>query len=168
MEHDNERLLLDLACQKLRQHQLLRPAIGMLERLVGSLTEQAYCESFRRLRPLFDQPGLRATLDVLLVPDDTPAALTRHRWLCQAATTASPDALTQALNKSAFLQHLGVPAWYTDTLHINRQKRLTKLVRARRFWVSAAPKPGKYTITLWDYTPSVKQNGARAFIMDCQ
>ena len=82
LEHDNERLLLDLACQKLRQHQLLRPAIGTLERLVGSLAEQAHRESFRRLRPLLDQPGLRATLDALLVPDESPAALTRHRWLC--------------------------------------------------------------------------------------
>jgi len=110
LEHDNERLLLDLACQKLRQHHLLRPAIGTLERLVGSLAEQAHRESFRRLRPLLDQPGLLATLDALLVPDDSPAALTRHRWLCQAATTASPRALTQALAKLAFLQQLGVSA----------------------------------------------------------
>ena len=132
LEHDNERLLLDLACQKLRQHQLLRPAIGTLERLVGSLAEQAHRESFRRLRPLLDQPGLRATLDALLVPDERPAALTRHRWLCQAATTASPRALTQALAKLAFLQQLGVPTWDAGSLHINRQKRLTRLVRARR------------------------------------
>lgn len=132
LEHDNERLLLDLACQKLRQHRLLRPAIGTLERLVGSLAEQAHRESFRRLRPLLDQPGLLATLDALLIPDDTPAALTRHRWLCQAATTASPRDLTQALAKLAFLQQLGVPAWDTSSLHINRQKRLARLVRARR------------------------------------
>ena len=132
LEHDNERLLLDLACQKLRQHRLLRPAIGTLERLVGSLAEQAHRESFRRLRPLLDQPGLLATLDALLLPDERPAALTRHRWLCQAATTASPRALTQALAKRAFLQQLGVPGWDTSSLHINRQKRLARRVRARR------------------------------------
>lgn len=79
LEHDNERLLLDLACQNLRQYRLLRPAIGTLERLVGSLAEQTRRESFRRLRPLLDQPGLLATLDALLLPDESPAALTRHR-----------------------------------------------------------------------------------------
>ena len=82
LEHGNERLLLDLTCQKLRQHRLLRPAIGTLEWLVGSLAEQAHCKSFRRLRPLLDQPSLLATLDALLLPDERPAALTRHRWLC--------------------------------------------------------------------------------------
>ena len=82
LEHYNERLLLNLACQKLRQHRLLRPAIGTLERLVSSMAGQAHRESFRRLRPLPDQPGLLATLDALLLPDESPAALTRHRWLC--------------------------------------------------------------------------------------
>lgn len=131
LEHDNERLLLELACQKLRQHQLLRPAIGTLERLVGSLAEQAHRETFCRLQPLLTQPDQLTLPDALLVPD-AGLGVTRHRWLCQVATASSPRALNLALAKLQFLQQLGVPAWDTAGLHPNRQKRLARAVRSRR------------------------------------
>ncbi len=46
---DQERVLLELACQRLRQQQLVRPSVVELERLIGSLVEQAHTETYRRL-----------------------------------------------------------------------------------------------------------------------
>ncbi|OUJ69920.1 hypothetical protein BXP70_25605 [Hymenobacter crusticola] len=68
---------MNLACQKLHQHRLLRLAMGTLERLAGSSAKQAHRKSLRHLQPLLDQPGLRATLNALLVSDDTLVALTK-------------------------------------------------------------------------------------------
>lgn len=49
LEHDKPTLLLDLACEKLIQNRILRPAIGTLERMVVSVRAQAYTETYRRL-----------------------------------------------------------------------------------------------------------------------
>ena len=40
MEHDNERYLLAILCEKLHRAKILRPAIGTLETLVAGIREQ--------------------------------------------------------------------------------------------------------------------------------
>jgi hypothetical protein len=52
LEHDKPTLLLQLACEKLRRDQIVRPGITRLERLVATAREQAHAETFRRLTPL--------------------------------------------------------------------------------------------------------------------
>lgn len=46
LEHDGERVLLEMTCLKLRQACGIRPAIGTLERLVGGMNELAYQETY--------------------------------------------------------------------------------------------------------------------------
>src|SRR5215475_4186180 len=53
LEHDKPTLLLQLACEKLRRDQFVRPGITRLERLVATARQQAHTETFHRLTPLW-------------------------------------------------------------------------------------------------------------------
>ena len=53
-EHDKPTLLLQLACDKLRREQIVRPGVTRLERLVATARQQAQTETFRRLTPSVD------------------------------------------------------------------------------------------------------------------
>lgn len=55
LEHDKPTLLLQLACEKLRREQIVRPGITRLERLVASARQKAHDETFRRLTPLLSE-----------------------------------------------------------------------------------------------------------------
>ena len=70
MEHDNERWLLDKLCQKLHYDKILRPAIGTLERIVGSIGELLNEETYQRLIFLLT-PDLQEKLDKILELDKT-------------------------------------------------------------------------------------------------
>ena len=71
LEHDKPTLLLQLACDKLRRDQIVRPGITRLERLVATAREQAHAETFQRLTPLLP-PTQQAWLDSLLDPGAEP------------------------------------------------------------------------------------------------
>lgn len=129
LEHDNERLLLAMTVQKLRQERLVRPAITTLERLVGSMSELAHLETYHRLSYLLTD-GLKKKLDELLVPDKI-LTITRHRWLLQPATVSNPAAIRTTLDKLKYLKELGVATWNLDSLAANRQKRLMLIARHR-------------------------------------
>ncbi|PHK04710.1 hypothetical protein VF10_38075, partial [Nostoc linckia z13] len=129
LEHDGERVLLAMTVQKLHQQRLVRPAILVLERLVGSINEQAHLETYRRLSPLLSDE-LKARLDGLLTPDKD-LTITRHRWLVQAATGSNPAAIRTVLDKLKYLREFGVPAWRSDSMAANRQKRLSMIARHR-------------------------------------
>lgn len=128
LEHDGERLLLTMTVQKLRQEQIMRPSINTLERLVGSLSELAYQETYNRLNAVLT-PEVCTQLDQLLAMDE-PLRITRHRWLLQAATSNSPAAIRATLDKLRYLGELGVANWDV-ILHPNRQKRLAMIARHR-------------------------------------
>jgi len=49
MEHDNERWLLERFFWKLHEEKILRPAIGTLERIIGSIGERLHEETYERL-----------------------------------------------------------------------------------------------------------------------
>lgn len=129
MEHDGERVLLEMTCLKLRQVCIIRPAISTLERLVGGMNELAYRETYRRLETLLTT-DLKTQLDALLEVDPKLGG-TRHRWLAQAATLTNPSAITMTVDKLTYLTKLGVPTWDTTSLPPNRQKRLALLARNR-------------------------------------
>ena len=129
LEHDQPRLLLQAACQKLHLDRLLRPAISVLELLVSQALLQTDAATYQRLAPLFT-PEVEAQLDALVVPD--PARrVTPHRWLCQPATANTPTAINQALAKLDFLYQLGLADWNTGGLNANRRKRLAHRARHR-------------------------------------
>ena len=129
LEHDQPRLLLQAACQKLQQDRLLRPAISALELLVSQALLQTDAATYQRLAPLLT-PAVEAQLDALLVVD--PARrVTQHRWLCQPATANTPTAIKQALAKLDFLHQLGLAEWDTSGLNANRRKRLAHWARHR-------------------------------------
>lgn len=128
LEHDNERVLLELACQRLRQ-QLVRPSVVELERLIGSLVERAHTETYRRLAPVLT-PAVETQLDALLLVED-PERRTRHGWLLQPPTRSTPATIRATLDKLRFLRALGAGEWNLAALHPNRQKRLAGLARHR-------------------------------------
>src|SRR5437773_5163749 len=68
LEHDKPTLLLQLACDRLRRDQIVRPGITRLERLIATARQQAHTETFRRLTPLLTE-AQPSVLDGLLVPD---------------------------------------------------------------------------------------------------
>lgn len=106
LEHDGERVLLAMTVQKLHQQHLVRPAITVLERLVGSISEQTHLEAYRRLSTLLTDE-LKVSPDGLLVPDKE-LTITRHRWLIQQATGSNPAAIRTVLDKLKYLQAFGV------------------------------------------------------------
>lgn len=129
LEHDRERLLLDMACQKLKQEHILRPAIMTLERIVVGMVLATDAETYRRLAPLLTQE-VKDQLDGLLVVDpDTRTS--HHRWLARSATSNSPTAIKEAIQKLVFLKNLSVADWNTDVINTNRGKRLASLARKR-------------------------------------
>jgi hypothetical protein len=127
MEHDHERWLLDKLCQKLHQDKILRPAIGILERLVGGIAELLHEETYQRLSFLW-QPDLFKQLDNLL-EIDPQRKLTTHRWLCLVPTANTPKSLRQTLAKITFLKNIKVNIWDLTSIPANRRKRLANIVR---------------------------------------
>lgn len=145
LEHDGERVLLAMTVQKLHQQRLVRPAIVVLERLVGSLSEQAHLETYRRLSPLLTDE-LKVRLDGLLTPDKD-LTITRHRWLVQVATGSNPAAIRTVLDKLKYLREFGVPTWRGDLMAANRQKRLSMIARHRsNRHLERLPAPKRYSI----------------------
>ena len=109
LEHDKPTLLLHMACEHLKQQQLMRPGVTILERLVVSARIQAHHESFRRLHPLLSQTVMDF-LDSLLALEPDSGRTTLYT-LRQHATTNTPAALVRALDKRALLQQWDIDQW---------------------------------------------------------
>lgn len=127
MEHDNERYLLEKLCQKLHQEKILRPSIGTLERLVGSIEERLHEETYQRLSFLWTE-DLFKKLDNLLEMDKTKKQTT-HRWLCLSPTANTSRIINETLEKITFLQEMKVNGWDLSAIPANRKKRLANIVR---------------------------------------
>jgi hypothetical protein len=125
LEHDKPTLLLQLACDKLRRDQIVRPGITRLERLVATAREQAHAETFRRLTPLLTLTH-QAWLDSLLVPEPS-LGRTRLAWLRQEATSHAASQILLTLEKICFLIEAGVPHWTLASLTPNRVKWLAQV-----------------------------------------
>ena len=125
LEHDQPTFLLQLACDKLRRDQIVRPGITRLERIVTTAREQAHAETFRRLTPLLT-PTHQAWLDSLLVPEPS-LGRTRLAWLRQEATSHAASQILLTLEKIGFLINAGVPQWTLAHLSPNRVKWLAQV-----------------------------------------
>ena len=83
LEHDRPMLLLQLACERLRQEQLVRPGMTSLERLVVTARTNARQETVRRLASVLT-PERKKLLAALLVSEESHRP-SRLAWLQRAA-----------------------------------------------------------------------------------
>jgi TnpA family transposase len=127
LEHDKPTLLFQMTCEHLKQQQILRPGVTVVERLVATARTQAHHESLERLASLLT-PERSTLLDRLLVPESEQGAIPLYR-LRQHADTNTPAALVEALDKFRLLQQWGVDQWDLSVVNPNRQKFLARLGR---------------------------------------
>jgi len=125
LAHDKPSLLLQLACDKLRREQIVRPGLTRLERLVATARHTAHTETFRRLTPLLT-PARSTWLDDLLVPD-SQTGRTVLNWLRREAMAASAPQLVETLTKVQALLDMGIATWDLTVLNPNRVKWLAQL-----------------------------------------
>jgi TnpA family transposase len=125
LEHDKPTLLLQLACDKLRREHIVRPGLTRLERLIATVRQQAYDETWRRLTPLVtvDQ---HPWLDSLLQPD-AQTGRTLLNWLRREATAHTATQIVETLQKVAFLLETRIDTWDLAGLNPNRVKWLAQL-----------------------------------------
>ena len=125
LEHDKPTLLLQLACDKLRREQIVRPGITRLERFVATARQQAHEETWHRLTPLVTEARC-SVLDGLLVPDpQTSRSLLQ--WFRREATSHAATQLVETLQKITVLREMGVDTWDLTGLNPNRVKWLAQL-----------------------------------------
>jgi TnpA family transposase len=125
LEHDKPSLLLQLACDKLRREQIVRPGLTRLERLVATARHTAHTETFRRLTPLLTSAH-STLLDDLLVPDPQTGR-TVLNWFRREATAASAPQLVETLTKVQALLDMGIATWDLTAINPNRVKWLAQL-----------------------------------------
>jgi hypothetical protein len=125
LEHDKPALLLQLACEKLRRDQIVRPGLTRLERLVATARQQAQTETFHRVTPLLTVER-HTVLDGLLHPDPATGRSVLQ-WLRHEATAPTATQLVETLKKVMFLLGLGVATWDLGGLNPNRVKWLAQL-----------------------------------------
>ncbi len=157
LEHDDQALLVSLAAERLRVNKLVRPALYRLERMASSAREQAVEQTFRALSPVLSEHRVMQ-LDRLLVPitaedvakrndsakrvstagysaeGNIPATvakrgLTPLSWLKDRATSNTPPAINEQLQKLSYLRDLGVEALDVASVNPNRLKLLASVGR---------------------------------------
>jgi TnpA family transposase len=147
LEHDKPTLLFQMICERLKQQQMIRPAVTTLERWVVTARMQAHHESLRRLQPLLT-PERVTLLDSLLITEEDKGK-TQLSQFRQPAISNTPTALLSTLGKFVTLQSWSVDAWEMSALNPNRQKFLARL--GRKYTVQALRRMGperRYPILL--------------------
>jgi hypothetical protein len=124
-EHDQERILLDMACRKLQMERIIRPSVVELERIIGSVVEATY----ERLSALFSVELLQKLDRLLVIEPDL--RMSRHAWLMKPPASHTSLSIKLAVHKIGYLKVMNVPDWDLSSLHPNRQKRLAQLARSK-------------------------------------
>lgn len=127
MEHDKERYLLEMLFQKLYLDRIIRPSLGTLEILIGTVRELLIKETYKRLSFLWSD-DLFNRLDLIL-ETDPEKKITIHRWLSNIPSGNSVKDINIMLEKYEFLVGIGVQNWDLSILSENRKKKLALLVR---------------------------------------
>lgn len=127
MEHDNERYLLAILCEKLRQEKIFRPAIGTLETLVAGIRECLEIQTYQRLSPLWTEDFVKKLDNLLEV--NAQKKMTLHRWLCNVPATNTAKEINFMFHKIDFLIEIGAKSWDLSKLSQNRIKQLANAVR---------------------------------------
>ncbi|MET3129588.1 hypothetical protein ABID42_004714 [Arcicella rosea] len=127
MEHENERYLLAILCEKLHRAKILRPSISTLETLVAGIREQLEVETYQRLSNLLKEDFSKKLDNLLDV--DASRRITKHRWLCTMPNSNTAKEINFMFEKVDFLIDMGVKTWDFASLSDNRRKRLAHTVR---------------------------------------
>ena len=125
LEHDNPLLLFQMACDWLKQNQLIRIGTTRLEKYVATVRNQAQETTYEILKPLFTQTRC-AALDKLLVVDNE-IERTRLSWLQRTPTDHNPKQILETLDKIVFLQQQGAEDWDLSKLNPNHINHLSKV-----------------------------------------
>ena len=125
LEHDKPLLLFQMACDWLKQNQLIRIGTTRLERRVATVRNQAQEETYEILKPLLTQTICEA-LDQLLVVD-IELERTRLSWLQRTPTDNNPKQILETLDKIVFLQQQGAEDWDLSQLNPNHINHLAKV-----------------------------------------
>jgi TnpA family transposase len=125
LEHEKPTMLLQLACDKLRREQIVRPGLTRLERFVATARQQAHEETWHRLTPLVTEDRY-GVLDGLLVPD-SQTGRSLLQWFRREATSHAATQLVETLQKITVLRETGVDTWDLTGLNPNRVKWLAQL-----------------------------------------
>lgn len=124
MEHDRPTLLLKVTIEKLKRDKIVRPTLASLERLVGSVRDQARKKTYQLLASLLSEER-KFALDNMLVIDEKRGK-TLLTWLRQRAVSHSPESILLTLEKIVFLEQEGVHKWDLSALNSNRLKFLNR------------------------------------------
>ena len=120
-------MLLQLACDWLRNERIVRPSVDTLSRRVAAARDAARAETYHRLATLLAPPR-PARLDGLL-DVDPELGITRLAWLRRGATAATPEVLKAELAKLEFLRGHGADRLDLSALPAGRRRMLAEIGR---------------------------------------
>lgn len=113
LEHEDPSLLVRLAAEKLKAEKVVRPSVSRLERMVAAARQHTDEQTYRALSHLLDSET-RARLDEILSVDQTLSPprgsgppRTRHAWLKEGATSNTPKAILDQLDKLSLQRKIG-------------------------------------------------------------
>lgn len=114
-----------MACDWLKQHNLLRIGTTRLEKIVATARSQAQEATYQTLKPLLTDELCRF-LDELLQVDEA-LGRTHLSWLQRTPTGNNPKQIVDVLDKISFLQQHGAAHWNLSKLNPNRVNYLAKI-----------------------------------------
>lgn len=158
LEHDQPTVLFKMACDHLRQQQVVRLGTDRLARLVSTMRAKAQEETYKVLQPLLTQERC-AFFDELLEVDEI-LKKTCLSWLQRTPTGHNLGQMLDTLKKIAFLQKQGVASWDLSAINRNRVKLLAKIgSRSNNQYLQRANEVKRYPIlicfmkqSLYDFT----------------
>jgi TnpA family transposase len=127
LEHDDATVLFRDALDQLRIDQVLRPSLDELLRAVATARVRANTELHQRLAGWLT-PDRRQNLGWLIEPD-TKRGVAPFVWLGTQATTESPKAINNELDKLDLLVDLGATAPTIGVIPAERRRQLAAIAR---------------------------------------
>ena len=123
LEHDDSKLLFEMACNYFKHEKIIRIGLTRIERLIGTAKQKAEEVTYQRLLPLLTIERCQ-TLDALLEVGES--GKTQLFWLQQTPKSNKTSAIVLTLEKIAFLKTLDVHNWSLDAINPNRLKWLAR------------------------------------------
>ena len=161
LEHDQPTVLFKMACEHLRQQQVVRLGTDRLARLVSTTRAKAQEATYKVLQPLLTYERC-IFFDGLLEVNDT-LKKTYLSWLQRTPTGHNLGQMLATLDKIAFLQQHGVANWDLGAINRNRVKLLAKIgSRSTNQYLQRANEVKRYPIlicfmkqSLYDFTDAL-------------
>lgn len=127
LEHNEPILLFYMSCERLYSEKIVRLGVTSLERMVISAIQQADETTYKLLYFLMTEER-KEFFDNILIPDNDTYK-TKLFWLRQGATSNTPKAILETIEKLAFLRKAGVEHWDLSSINPNRRKYLAQIGR---------------------------------------